>query len=670
MTITKTIGGDRLGSGNQMKQSMHNFERSNHDLGYLWRSSMASGTLVPFLFEPMLPGDTFDIKLNTKTLTHPTIGPMLGSYKLQLDVFTIPIRLYQAQLHNNKVGIGMDMRKIILPIVQCEANNIDWKSNEPIDLQQINPSSLLRYLGKSGFGSKVPSDTGKKIVSSHPALGELMYYDIVKNYFTNKQEGIAAIIDYEDLILPERERAAMTYINNNNQTVSVTLPTEGEVIPFRAGLTIWGSGLSAEIIVIRYKDPNDEEGEILEMPFAEGCSVVVNEESVVDGIAKTNVGEPLRDMVIIDLVIREEAITMPTPQITTFPIKNFDDMREDILADIKSEYSFKITKDTYAPYGNSYKKIIPDRTGSKLRCYLPMQGLALKTYQSDLYNNWLNDEWISGSNGIAEITAIDVSEGLLKLDTLNLQQKVYNMLSRIALSGGTYYDWLEAAYGQKAMNMAETPVYQGGLSKEIVFNEIISNAESGENPLGTLAGKGVQTDKHKGGYINVKADEHSYVMGIVSITPRIDYSQGNAWHMENLITMDDFHKPNLDQIGYQDLITDQMAAWDTKIEGTEGNRKRTFSAGKLPAWMNYMTNVNKCFGNFADENNEMFMTLNRRYEANRETGRIKDLTTYIDPEKYNYIFAQLDRSAQNFWIQIDVAISARRKVSARQIPNL
>lgn len=299
-----------------------------------------------------------------------------------------------------------------------------------------------------------------------------------------------------------------------------------------------------------------------------------------------------------------------------------------------------------------------------------MQGLALKTYQSDLYNNWLNDEWISGSNGIAEITAVDVSGGLLKLDTLNLQQKVYNMLSRIALSGGTYYDWLEAAYGQKAMNMAETPVYQGGLSKEIVFNEIISNAESGENPLGTLAGKGVQTDKHKGGYITVKADEHSYVMGIVSITPRIDYSQGNAWHMENLITMDDFHKPNLDQIGYQDLITDQMAAWDTKIEGKEGNQKRTFSAGKLPAWMNYMTNVNKCFGNFADENNEMFMTLNRRYEADRETGRIKDLTTYIDPEKYNYIFAQVDRSAQNFWIQIDVAISARRKVSARQIPNL
>lgn len=296
-----------------------------------------------------------------------------------------------------------------------------------------------------------------------------------------------------------------------------------------------------------------------------------------------------------------------------------------------------------------------------------MQGLALKTYQSDLFNNWLNDEWITGDNGIAQVTAVAIQDDLLILDTLNLQQKVYNMLSRIALSGGTYYDWIEVVYGQKSLNMAETPVYQGGLSKEIVFNEIISNAATSDEPLGTLAGKGVQTEKHKGGFISIKTDEPAYVMGIVSITPRLDYSQGNDWDMQ-LVTMDDFHKPELDGIGYQDLLTDQMAAWDNKA-GINGAISQ-YAAGKLPAWMNYMTNVNKCFGNFADERNEMFMTLNRRYEADKETGRIKDLTTYIDPEKFNYVFAHTERSAQNFWVQIDVDIEARRKVSARQIPNL
>ena len=39
----------------------------------------------------------------------------------------------------------------------------------------------------------------------------------------------------------------------------------------------------------------------------------------------------------------------------------------------------------------------------------------------------------------------------------------------------------------------------------------------------------------------------------------------------------------------------------------------------------------------------MFMTLNRNYEYKNEGGgtRIKDLTTYIDPQKYNYIADRL-----------------------------
>jgi hypothetical protein len=47
---------------------------------------------------------------------------------------------------------------------------------------------------------------------------------------------------------------------------------------------------------------------------------------------------------------------------------------------------------------------------------------------------------------------------------------------------------------------------------------------------------------------------------------------------------------------------------------------------------------------------EMFMTLNRRYEHG--TGGIDDLTTYVDPSKYNQIFAASNLDSQNFWVQI------------------
>ena len=124
-------------------------------------------------------------------------------------------------------------------------------------------------------------------------------------------------------------------------------------------------------------------------------------------------------------------------------------------------------------------------------------------------------------------------------------------------------------------------------------------------------------------------------MGIVSITPRIDYSQGNDWHT-NLKTWNDLHKPALDQIGFQDLLTEQQAWFGTE-QIVAGDNVLQFSAtGKLPAWTNYMTNYNRTFGHFAEENNLMFMTLNRRYEQADKTGigyiePIGDNTTYIDP---------------------------------------
>ena len=94
---------------------------------------------------------------------------------------------------------------------------------------------------------------------------------------------------------------------------------------------------------------------------------------------------------------------------------------------------------------------------------------------------------IGGENGINAITAVDVQSGKLSLDTLNLAQKVYNMLNRVAVSGGSYEDWIEAVYATNYIARTETPIYMGGLSKEIVFQEVVSTAASSDEPLGTLA---------------------------------------------------------------------------------------------------------------------------------------------------------------------------------------
>ena len=207
--------------------------------------------------------------------------------------------------------------------------------------------------------------------------------------------------------------------------------------------------------------------------------------------------------------------------------------------------------------------------------------MLLKTYDSDIFNNWVQTDWIDGAGGITEITSIDITanDGKLTMDTLNLAKKVYDMLNRIAVSGGTYQDWIQTVYTNDYIERSETPIYEGGFSSEIIFQEVISNSATENEPLGTLAGRGQNTGL-KGGTVKIKIDEPSYIIGIVSITPRIDYSQGNRFDVD-LDTLDDLHKPALDAIGFQDLTTNKMAWWDAKLtaDGTyrdwETDRKST-----------------------------------------------------------------------------------------------
>ena len=657
------IGGDRLGSGNKNDIAFKNYERSTHDLSYLWRSPMASGTLVPFMNQLALPGDNWRIELNTELMTLPTIGPLFGSYKVQLDVFEVPMRLYNAKLHMNKLGIGMDMANMFLPQITLLANNHTSYKKTFDDNEQINPSSLMKYLGISGIGNI--SGTTNPCPRDFNAVPVLAYWDIYKNYYSNKQEGIGYFIHSTPAATSAATTPIAAYLMQQNGT-DYNILAPGPAV----------AGAAGDSIVIQYPS---------------NCPTLLNLSQISATIASvlTILGNDVQDLVWDDhakqvigfisaagngktFMIQAGSHTYVETQTTTFGLQSFlltniDDMRDQILR-YASAGAFKITSSSALPYRAPMETASGSGATLKYAVQYSQNALGIKTYQSDLHNNWVNTAWITGAGSISALTAVNTGAGSFTIDALNLAEKVYNMLNRIAISGGTYDDWLDAVYTHERVKGVESPIYHGSLIKELAFQEVISNAASGDDPLGTLAGRGRLTDKHKGGLINIRVNEPSIIMGIVSITPRIEYSQGNDW-TANLKTFNDFHKPALDAIGFQDLITDQLLWKDTIVTSATGAPTYA-SLGKQPAWINYMSNVNKVYGGFADMNDSMFMVLNRRYANNVTTGRLSDGTTYIDPTKFNQIFAQTSLDSQNFWVQISCDITARRKMSAKVIPNL
>lgn len=684
-----TLGGDRIGSGNNMKVSLHNYNRSTHDPGFVVKTTMAPGVLTPFMAEPMMPGTTMDIDLSAMVFTLPTVGPMFGLYKIELHLFQIPVRLYQAALHMDMTEIGNNMQTVLLPLVEMEANRIDPLINP--DNQQINPSSIWAHLGIRGLGQ--PQDDRATAVRRFQATTILGYWDVVKRYYANKQEEIGAVI-HTPILTPAltfsegKIYQALEYIAGDGEfavdtppppTTTVILKSSGPInsqsyVELTTSTPLTQGYYPPEMFVFAIEIDGGAEQLIpgdelfLSWDFIVGTNTIRGRrpndeysgpELKINSMSYNNSTPPAKDP------------SDSEPQITTFPLKNIDDMRLSILQHSMTT-PFVIDKNSPAPYGLSLEG---EEVLSESKIYYSknysLEGLALKCYQSDLFNNWLQTEWIDAIN---QNSSIDTTGNSFTMEAFLLGKKMFDMENRIAISGGTYDDWLDAVYTQERKKAPESPIFIGGMQDYISFEEVVSNSASGDQPLGTLAGRGTLTGAKKGGSIIARADEHCYILGIASITPQLDYSQGNTWD-GNLKTMDDWHKPGMDAIGWQDLVTDQMAYWDTQLE--DDDQPIFKSAGKQPAWINYQTNVNRVRGAFADVNSQMFMVLNRKYEASYTSNTedqlmpfISDLTTYIDPTKFNHIFADTRRDAQNFWVQIGVKNTARIKMSANQIPNL
>lgn len=659
MTVVRTLGKNTLGDNNKMKVAMRDYDMSTHDISTVFRSSIGVGMLVPFCKILCQKGDIIDLNLINKTLSQPTLGPLFGSFKLQHFLFFGGFRLYNSWLHNNRTGIGMKMSDIKLPMMKAETTGIatDAKTN-------ISASALYKYLGWSKSRRTGPSATTGVLKNGVPLL---LYLDIFKNFFANTQEKKFYMLKGAGNI---KLNIAKSYNNNEDGIYVIGIDQKSiNIVP--------QTTITASVVLTDYRDFwNSIKVKILESDGGLYNKTLgqLTKNAALPTIVLNNVSaDPYAT--ILQFFITKETLKFIKTELGQYDLKILDQIR-DVILHKKGNEALIITSSSMGETENGsadLAKFVDEMIKSQSN---KLGGMLLKTYDSDIFNNWVQTDWIDGAGGITEITSIDITanDGKLTMDALNLQQKVYNMLNRIAVSGGTYRDWLETVYtAGKYLDRPETPVFIGGMTQYIEFDEVISKSATettyGSQPLGDIAAIGRGGKPLNNGHIHYQCEEPGYIMGLMAITPMIDYSQGNDFDL-NLQTIDDLHKPALDGIGYQDLIQEQMVG-ETSVYngGATINKIKHLAANKTVAWIDYMTNYNRTFGDFAAGEALDFMVLNRRYEVGSDN-TIEDLTTYIDPQKYIEIFADTSIDSQNFWVQTVVQATRRGNYSAKQIPFL
>ena len=661
MTVVRTLGKNTLGDNNKMKVAMRDYDMSTHDVSTVFRSTIGVGILVPFCKILCQKGDIIDLNLINKTLSQPTLGPLFGSFKLQHFMFFGGFRLYNSWLHNNRTGIGMKMSNIKLPMMEAKTSGTSTNAKT-----NISSSALYKYLGWTKSRRIGTSATTGVYKNGVPLL---LYLDTFKNFFANKQEDkfyMISNVGSEPIIKAQFGGSASADYKLPITGLNVKpINTDGVAIITPSSVKDYEKAWSSIVFSIRDNKT--------------GAGTQVTANKLTTNATKSRITLDKFNTLFPDGGTLVSILLNSTAAFGAF-LKQYDlevlDQIRDVILHKKGNETLILNGSQMGEEQNGSEKLATFIEDLKNSQEEKLGGMLLKTYDSDIFNNWVKTDWIDGAGGITEITSIDITanDGKLTMDALNLQQKVYNMLNRIAVSGGTYRDWLETVYtAGKYLDRPETPVFIGGMTQYIEFDEVISKSATdtiyGSQPLGDIAAIGRGGKPMNSGHIHYQCEEPGYIMGLMAITPMVDYSQGNDFDL-NLQTMDDLHKPALDGIGYQDLIQEQMVGETSEYQnGSTISSMKHLSANKTVAWIDYMTNYNRTFGDFAAGEALDFMVLNRRYEVNN-LNQIDDLTTYIDPQKYIEIFADTDLTSQNFWVQTVVQATRRGNYSAKQIPFL
>lgn len=656
MSITKNLGGDRAGSGGKMDVELHAFSSSTHNVKKIVRTSQAVGTLVPIFSRLLLKGNKIEIDLNALLHTNPLEGPCFGEHELQIHAYSAPLSLYQGKMHMNLLNEGTNMENVKFPLIEYKADKIDWTRNP--DNQQMSSSSIFAYLGDRGIGDTLMPDYTGELTRYRNACKFMMYHDVNANYYVNKQEKVGYIIHNKEI--PETVTEISTVIEGEDvivpkypaePTQDIILTAVSEFTIFREDETPRTQADEIEIYVLRVGDKWEWKKltEVFEVIDDQGNS----------GLHVRIPFNEFRGNDVWQWRYRVRDLNAE-PILFEFPLENYNEMKMDVLSHVKENTPFVINADSIAPFGTSLGK-----TGGEWVKKSAQEGLAVRTYKSDWFNNWLDTASIES---IDERSRMMVDEqGGITMNAFLLQEKLFKYLNRIQLAGNSVADWEEASWGIKTDRKAIMPIFEGAMHIRVNFDPVISQSNDAEKPLGTLASTGgFDWKSKKGGKISIRVDEHSYVMIIASLVPLPDYNQGNAWDGD-LLNYEDLHSPGKDKIGFQNLITDWMASWDTKI--AENGTLTYFSAGKQSSWIQYQTNINETYGTFAEESEEWMVNV-RKYEADAYNRRIRDLTTYIDPAKWNYPFAIKQRSAMNFKMQYLIDAQVRILMSANQIPGL
>lgn len=185
----------------------------------------------------------------------------------------------------------------------------------------------------------------------------------------------------------------------------------------------------------------------------------------------------------------------------------------------------------------------------------------------------------------ADTSSLNVTQS--SINDLRAAYRLQEWLEKNARGGTRYIENILAHFGVRSSDKRlQRPEYITGVKSPVVISEVLNTTGTEDAPQGEMAGHGVSVVS--GEYGNYYAEEHGYIIGIMSIMPKTAYYQGIPKHFLKYNTPTELAWPTFANLGEQLIETREIMAF----QASDG----TF--GYVPRYAEYKFEHNRVAGEF------------------------------------------------------------------------
>lgn len=242
--------------------------------------------------------------------------------------------------------------------------------------------------------------------------------------------------------------------------------------------------------------------------------------------------------------------------------------------------------------------------------------------------------------------------------TINDLRRAYRLqewLEKNARGGTRYIESILSHFGVKSSDARlQRPEYITGVKTPVVISEVLNTSGTeGELPQGNMAGHGIAVSSGNNG--RYYAEEHGYIIGIMSVMPKTAYQQGIP---RTFLKSDplDYFWPSFANIGEQEVQLQELYAYTANAEDT---------FGYVPRYAEYKYMPSRVAGDFRTSLD--YWHLGRIFASEPTLSQ-----EFIEctPEDTERIFAVTDPDAQKLYCHVLNKIKAVRPMPKYGTPTI